>query len=176
MRFSPMRPGCNPRSRKRLSLVVGHLTEGFNYDDDDEEEEYDGEKVADASDDDNDECGYYIAVVDDGYDNTISGILGEKDLVANLPIVIYRLSPEHPHVNGLSYGKTHHVKKSLQLFKKGMPCFAINTKLGTGRAKRWMCQIHLMKNRLGKKGVRTLNDVLLNSRSLQVNSANPDAT
>ncbi|KAH3817072.1 hypothetical protein DPMN_118601 [Dreissena polymorpha] len=36
-------------------------------------------------------------------------------------------------------------------------------------AKRWMCQIHLMKNRLGKSGVRTLNDVLLNSRSLQVN-------
>ncbi|KAH3813560.1 hypothetical protein DPMN_142021 [Dreissena polymorpha] len=44
------------------------------------------------------------------------------------------------------------------------------------RAKRWMCQIQLMKNRLGKSGVRTLNDVLLNSRSLQVNSANPDAT
>ncbi|KAH3889363.1 hypothetical protein DPMN_013417 [Dreissena polymorpha] len=39
----------------------------------------------------------------------------------------------HTHVHGLSYGKTHHVKKSLQLFKKGMSCFAINTKLGTGR-------------------------------------------
>ncbi|KAH3856726.1 hypothetical protein DPMN_099319, partial [Dreissena polymorpha] len=30
------------------------------------------------------------------------------------------------HVNGLSYGKSHHVKKSLQLFKKGMP-FLLST-------------------------------------------------
>ncbi|KAH3868080.1 hypothetical protein DPMN_031217 [Dreissena polymorpha] len=33
------------------------------------------------------------------------------------------------HVNRVSQGYAHHVKKSRQLFKKGMPCFAINTKL-----------------------------------------------
>ncbi|KAH3791659.1 hypothetical protein DPMN_145147 [Dreissena polymorpha] len=53
---------------------------------------------------------------------------------------------------------------------------SFNDELSWYRAKRWMCQIHIINNRLGKSGVRTLNDVLLNSRSVQVNSANPDAT
>ena len=58
---------------------------------------------------------------------TLYNVIGElqKGLSGYLYVVCQ--NPECGHINRAAYGKVHHMKKG------GMPCFDVNTKLGTGK-------------------------------------------